>query len=106
MADSTASLAEVKAGWVVTEAKYSPRAVGVTTAAMRWGRIGVGFNLRVAVCVVVLDVVVISVVVMYAVVVCVLARRKRVKRMKMGVKNMVAVWFCGGLSMSECGGFF
>ena len=28
---------------------------------------------------------------MYVVVVCVLARRKRVKTMKMGVKNMVAV---------------
>ena len=44
-----------------------------------------------AVCVFVLYMVVICVVVTYVVVVDALARRKRVKTMKMGVKNMVAV---------------
>ena len=64
-------------------------ALGVTS--MEVGRTGIGFDLEVAVCVVVLYLVVMCVVVMYLVVVCVLARRKRVKTMKMGVKNMVAV---------------
>ena len=69
------------------------------------GKTAMGFNLvmvvwvvvwcvvvlySVVVCVAVLYSVVICVAVTYVVVVCVLARRKREKTMKMGVKNMVA----------------
>ena len=90
-AESIARTAEVNSGWVVTEAKYSPRAVGVAMAAIMVGRIAVGLRRWVGMYVVVLYVVVICVAIMYVVVICALARRKRVKTMKMGVKNMVAV---------------
>ena len=90
-AESIARTAEVNSGWVVTEAKYCPRAVGVAMAAIMVGRTAVGLRRWVGVYVVVLYVVVICVATMYVVVVCALARRKRVKTMKMGVKNMVAV---------------
>lgn len=63
---------------------------GIATMGVRRSR--VAMCVAVVLCVVVLYKVVICVAVMYVVVVVVsvLARRKRVKTMKMGVKNMVA----------------
>ena len=37
-------MAEVNSGWVVTEAKYSPRALGVAMAAIKVGRTAVGIG--------------------------------------------------------------
>ena len=93
--------------------------MGVCSSELEVGRIGKVFDLVMDLCVGVSYMVVIGVVVPYMVVVdvvvvdvdvavvCVLARRKRVKAMKAGVKNMITVGFeVDCLSVNECNGFY
>ena len=87
----SACWAEINSDRVVMEAKYSSRVLGIATTGMNVGGgvvglIGVSVRIRGP-----MYMFVICMAVMYEVVFCVLARRKRVKTMKMGVKNMVAV---------------